>query len=60
MNSLWGAGQMMFNKFMVVTDGDFPLTDYVKLLHYFGEHVDMLSDIHFSSGPWMFLITLPV
>jgi 4-hydroxy-3-polyprenylbenzoate decarboxylase len=51
MNALWGAGQMMFNKFMIITDCDFPLTDYGRLLNYMGEHVNLNSDIHFSSGP---------
>lgn len=51
MNALWGAGQMMFNKFMIVTDCDFPLTEYSKLVHYLGENVNLPSDIHFSSGP---------
>ena len=41
----------MFNKFMIITDCDFPLTDYNKLLHYLGENVNLPSDLHSSSGP---------
>jgi 4-hydroxy-3-polyprenylbenzoate decarboxylase len=51
MNALWGAGQMMFNKILVVTDGNTPLTDYISLLRFISEQVDPLNDIHFIKGP---------
>ncbi len=51
MNALWGAGQMMFNKFMIVTDCEFPLSDYNKLFKLIAENVNLNSDLHFSSGP---------
>ncbi len=31
MNAMWGAGQMMFNKILVLADGRRPLQDYKKL-----------------------------
>ncbi len=51
MSSLWGAGQMMFNKIMVVTDHDIRLTDYLALAQTVSENVDPVSDIHFLRGP---------
>ena len=51
MNALWGAGQMMFNKILVVIDRDIPLTDYTRVLEVVGETVDISSDILFSKGP---------
>ncbi|MBC8315719.1 MAG: UbiD family decarboxylase, partial [Bacteroidetes bacterium] len=51
MNALWGAGQMMFNKIMVVTDPDVKLTDYRAVGRAISRHVDPLQDILFSKGP---------
>jgi 4-hydroxy-3-polyprenylbenzoate decarboxylase len=51
MSSLWGAGQMMFNKIMVVTDPDIRLTDYLTLARIISERVDPVNDIHFFRGP---------
>ncbi|MDP1621428.1 MAG: menaquinone biosynthesis decarboxylase [Bacteroidales bacterium] len=51
MNSLWGAGQMMFNKIMAVTDPGVKLTDYRALVRYISENVDPVTDIHFLRGP---------
>jgi 4-hydroxy-3-polyprenylbenzoate decarboxylase len=50
-HALWGAGQMMFNKIMIVVDGDVNLTDYEALwqtimVNYRPEH-----DTYFSRGP---------
>ena len=51
MNSLWGAGQMMFNKIMVVVDRKIRLDDYMEVARIVSEVVDPLEDIHFIKGP---------
>jgi 4-hydroxy-3-polyprenylbenzoate decarboxylase len=51
MNSLWGAGQMMFNKIMVVVDRKIQLDDYIEVARIVSELVDPLEDIHFIKGP---------
>jgi len=51
MNSLWGAGQMMLNKILVVMDRGVGLTDYKKVAREISERVMPLSDIHFIRGP---------
>jgi 4-hydroxy-3-polyprenylbenzoate decarboxylase len=51
MHSLWGAGQMMFNKFMVVVDGDVDIHNYEEVAKYISEHTNPASDIHFTQGP---------
>jgi 4-hydroxy-3-polyprenylbenzoate decarboxylase len=56
MNAMWGAGQMMFNKILVLASsggqfGDFPLTDYRKLAQDVFRNLNPATDIHFSQGP---------
>jgi 4-hydroxy-3-polyprenylbenzoate decarboxylase len=60
MNAMWGAGQMMFNKILVVTaSGEdsgheanaFPLSDYENLAREVFMHLDPSTDIYFSQGP---------
>ncbi len=51
MSSLWGAGQMMFNKIMAVTDHDVVLTDYPALARAISTYANPLEDIHFQRGP---------
>jgi 4-hydroxy-3-polyprenylbenzoate decarboxylase len=51
MSSLWGAGQMMFNKIMVVADSDVRLTDYRLLLQTISTQTDPVNDVHFLRGP---------
>src|SRR4028118_424252 len=34
MNAMWGAGQMMFNKILVLTDEGVKIQDYKSLAHY--------------------------
>ncbi len=51
MNSLWGAGQMMFNKILIILDGEKKLEDYAEVAHIVSEVVDPLKDIHFMKGP---------
>lgn len=51
MNALWGAGQMMFNKILIVTDRDIDLKDYSKVLKVISETVNIPADILISKGP---------
>ncbi len=51
MNSMWGAGQMMFTKMMIVVDGDVNIHDQYEVAKYVSEHVDVSTDITFSQGP---------
>jgi 4-hydroxy-3-polyprenylbenzoate decarboxylase len=51
MNSLWGAGQMMFNKIMVVVDSEVDIHDYTALARLFRDHFDAGGSLHFSKGP---------
>ena len=50
MNSLWGAGQMMFNKIMVITDAGTNLRDYPTMSRIISDSVDPLNDVHFIRG----------
>jgi 4-hydroxy-3-polyprenylbenzoate decarboxylase len=51
MTSLWGAGQMMFNKIMVVLSDDVDLNDYRAVARVVTRRMDPLGDIHFIKGP---------
>jgi len=51
MSALWGAGQMMFNKALVVVDKEIDVHDYKQVAMAFLENVNPSSDIHFSMGP---------
>lgn len=51
MNSLWGAGQMMFNKMMMVVDEETDINDYGSLLKTIFRNVSIPDDLVFSRGP---------
>ena len=51
MNAMWGAGQMMFNKILVITDAGVDLNDYKKLAQYIFQNLTPDTDIYFSQGP---------
>ena len=51
MNSLWGAGQMMFTKMMVVVDGDVNIHNNLEVAQYISENTDPSNDFVFSQGP---------
>lgn len=51
MNSLWGAGQMMFNKILVVVADDADIHDYPALLRYVFDRLDPREGLLFSKGP---------
>lgn len=50
MNALWGAGQMMFNKIMVVVSREIDLNDYMAVLRIIEQTVDPVKDVVFSKG----------
>jgi 4-hydroxy-3-polyprenylbenzoate decarboxylase len=51
MNSLWGAGQMMFNKILVVTDADIDLNNSLAVTKLICENVHPVEDVIFNRGP---------
>ena len=48
-HSLWGAGQMMLNKILLVTD--LPLNNYRELARQTLDRIDFHTDFIFSKGP---------
>jgi 4-hydroxy-3-polyprenylbenzoate decarboxylase len=51
MNAMWGAGQMMFNKILVITDEATSITNYPELAKYVFKNLNPATDIYFSQGP---------
>lgn len=51
MNAMWGAGQMMFNKILVITDSDLNIHNYVEVAKAISKNCDPQQDIYFSQGP---------
>lgn len=58
MNAMWGAGQMMFNKILVLTgtsdtqkQNNFRLSDYKQLAQDVFNNMNPATDIYFSQGP---------
>ena len=51
MNSLWGAGQMMFTKMMIVVDGDVNIHDMQEVAKYISDNVNPSTDFIFTRGP---------
>lgn len=55
MNAMWGAGQMMFNKILVLADdvatSKIKIDDYKALAHYVFNNVNPVTDIYISQGP---------
>ncbi len=51
MNAMWGAGQMMFNKILVIADEKVRIQDYKVLARTVGKNLNPASDIYFSQGP---------
>lgn len=50
MNAMWGAGQMMFNKILVIAD-EIDIHNYLSVAQNLSKQVDPSNDIYFSSGP---------
>lgn len=51
MNAMWGAGQMMFNKILVLADSDVKIDDYKTLAQYVFNNMNPATDVYFSQGP---------
>ena len=51
MNAMWGAGQMMFNKILVIADEGVKIQNYGQLAQYVFKNLDPAADIYFSQGP---------
>ena len=51
MNSMWGAGQMMFTKMMIVVDENVDIHNSAEVAKYISENVDPEQDIIFTNGP---------
>ncbi len=51
MSSLWGAGQMMFNKMLAVFDTDVKISDYKQAAKTVSENVNPENDLIFMKGP---------
>lgn len=51
MNAMWGAGQMMFNKILVLADQHCTIQDYPALTPYVFKNLNPATDIYFSTGP---------
>jgi len=51
MNAMWGAGQMMFNKILVLADEHIKIQDYAALAKYAFHNLDVVNDITISTGP---------
>ncbi|MDY0200433.1 MAG: menaquinone biosynthesis decarboxylase [Tenuifilaceae bacterium] len=50
-NALWGAGQMMFNKIMVVISNDIDIRDMAEVGRVFAQNFDGRSDFFIGKGP---------
>ena len=51
MNAMWGAGQMMFNKILVLADGGIDISNYKELAQYVFNNLNPATDVYFSQGP---------
>ncbi|HMU47420.1 MAG TPA: menaquinone biosynthesis decarboxylase [Chitinophagaceae bacterium] len=51
MNAMWGAGQMMFNKILVLADEKVTIQNYEELARYIFKNLNPSTDIYFSTGP---------
>ena len=51
MSALWGAGQMMFNKYITVFDTGIEITNYKEAITEFVKNTHPIDDVLFSRGP---------
>lgn len=51
MNSLWGAGQMMFSKILIIVDENVNIENYDEVAQCISQNVSLTNDLHFSRGP---------
>jgi 4-hydroxy-3-polyprenylbenzoate decarboxylase len=50
-NSLFGAGQMMFSKFIIVLDGDIDIFNYREVINRAFENISIPNDLMITRGP---------
>jgi 4-hydroxy-3-polyprenylbenzoate decarboxylase len=51
MHALWGLGQMMFTKILIVVDHDVNIHDLTEITWIAGNHIDPKRDMVFVEGP---------
>jgi len=51
MSTFWGAGQMMFNKTLIITGKDVDVHNYTEVAKAIAQHTHPATDIYFSRGP---------
>ena len=51
MHSLWGLGQLMFSKIIIVVDKDVDVQNVEEVLFYVGSNVDPKRDVTIVEGP---------
>src|SRR3954465_8274939 len=51
MNAVWGPGQLMFSKTIVVVDRDVDVQNEAEVAWIVGTHIDPERDIQFTRGP---------
>jgi len=51
MHALWGLGQMMFTKIIMVFDREVNVQDAGEVLFYLGANIDPARDLHLAKGP---------
>ena len=56
-NSLFGAGQMMFSKYLAVVSGDVNIRDYTALLDHIIKNIRPSTDLSSAGAHWTFWIT---
>ena len=50
-NALWGAGQMMFNKIMIIVSGNVDIHNYSDLIVEINKNININDDVYFTKGP---------
>ncbi len=51
MNAVWGLGQLMFSKIVIVVDKDVDVQNLSEVAWIVGTHIDPERDIQFMRGP---------
>jgi 4-hydroxy-3-polyprenylbenzoate decarboxylase len=51
MSAVWGLGQLMFSKCVVIVDKDVNVQDPAEVAWVVGTHVDPLRDVEITKGP---------
>jgi 4-hydroxy-3-polyprenylbenzoate decarboxylase len=51
MNAVWGLGQLMFSKTVIVVDKDVDVHDVREVAWIVGTHIDPVRDVQMTRGP---------